>query len=65
MKSVVIKLLRERGLSMQRRTLPDGKRAWVISDGRAFPSLKSVYGFYARKENQSPMQFLLDKFRDK
>ena len=46
-KSIVKELLNERGLTMRRATLKNGKRAWIVSDGKAFPSLKAVYGFYA------------------
>ena len=61
----VIELLKERGLTMRRRTFSNGRRAWVVSDGKAFPSLKAVYAFYAAKEdNKSGIGYLLDKIRE-
>lgn len=45
-KSIVVKVLKEKNLSMERRSI-GARRAWVVSDGRAFPSLHAVYSFYA------------------
>ena len=66
-KSVVVELLKQKGLSMERRTIKGGRRAWVVSDGKAFPSLKAVYYFYKASESQkkSVIGALLDKFKEK
>ena len=61
-KSIVKELLNERGLTMRRATLKNGKRAWIVSDGKAFPSLKAVYGFYASGKNKG-ISFLMDKLK--
>ncbi len=50
-KSTVQKLLESRGLSMKRKTIKGGRRAWVVSDGKAFHSLRSVYAFYYHEEH--------------
>lgn len=64
-KSKVIEVLRARGLSMSRRTLSNGRRAWVVSDGKAFPSLKAVYWFYVGKDDRKEgLKYLLDKIRE-
>jgi hypothetical protein len=65
-KSAVEELLEKRGLSMERRTLGK-KRAWVVSDGKAFPTLKSVYAFYYHEdtERQRGISTLLDKVLNK
>lgn len=64
-KSKVTEVLKTKGLSMKRRTLSNGRRAWVVSDGKAFPSLKAVYWFYAvREDNKSGIGYLLDKIRE-
>jgi hypothetical protein len=65
-KSEVIELLQSRGLEMRRSTLKNGRRAWVVSDGNAFPTLKAVYVFYYHKENKRKkgINFLLDKIRN-
>lgn len=64
-KSAVKELLAERGLTMQRKTLPKVGRAWVVSDGKAFHSLKQVYSFYYRQDTQKQrgIGMLLDKIR--
>jgi len=64
-KSVVLELLRTKGLTMRRRVLKRG-RAWIVSDGRAFPTLRAVYAFYHRQEagRRSGIQYLLDKARE-
>jgi len=66
-KSAVEELLTEFGLTMKRKTLSNGKRAWVVSDRKAFNSLKSVYAFYYHQKNAKGggIKFLLDKFRSK
>jgi len=66
-KSAVEELLTEFGLTMKRKTLSNGKRAWVVSDRKAFNSLKSVYAFYYHQKNAKSggIKFLLDKFRSK
>jgi hypothetical protein len=63
-KSAVEELLESRGLSMERRTLGK-RRAWVVSDGKAFPTLKSVYAFYyhEKEAKQRGISTLLDKIR--
>lgn len=62
-KSKVIELLKEKGLYMRRKTLSGGKRAWVVSDGKAFHSLRQVYFFYKQEDNERKggIEFLLDK----
>ena len=64
-KQVVIEALAEKGLQMRRRTLPNGKRAWVVSDGKAFASLRAIYSFYysEEKRRKDGIGFLLDKFK--
>lgn len=64
-KQAVIDLLAEKGLEMRRRTLKGGRRAWVVSDGKAFATLKAVYWFYHHQENQRKggIKFLMDKLR--
>ena len=66
-KSAVKELLAKRGLSMERRTLKGKRRAWVISDGKAFPTLKAVYAFYYFQDTkkQRGVNALLDKIRSK
>ena len=67
-KSAVEELLTEFGLTMRRKTLSNSKRAWVVSDRKAFNSLKSVYAFYYHQkkgEKSGGIKFLLDKFRSK
>lgn len=62
-KSIVQKLLKEKNLSMNRKTIGK-RRAWVVSDGRAFPSLTSAYLFYAPKDNTNAIGALLEKFKE-
>ena len=66
-KSVVVELLKQKGLSMERKTIKGERRAWVVSDGKAFPSLKAVYYFYGASKSQkkSAIGALLDKFKEK
>lgn len=65
-KSLVKELLDEFGLTMRRATINNGKRVWIVSDGKAFSSLNAVYGFYYRKKNErhDGIGFLMDKLRD-
>lgn len=62
-KSLVVKLLDEFGLSMRRATVKGGRRVWIVSDGKAFPSLRAVYGFYYHKKNEKRdgIGYLMDK----
>ena len=45
-KSLVTRLLASRGLIMKRVTLRDGKRMWVVSDGKLFKTLRGVWNEY-------------------
>jgi hypothetical protein len=66
-KTIVVELLEQKGLSMERKTIKGERRAWVVSDGKAFPSLKAVYSFYKASESQkkNAIGALLDKFKEK
>jgi hypothetical protein len=64
-KSIVKDLLKEFGLTMRRATIKNGKRVWIVSDGKAFSSLRAVYGFYYNQKNEKHdgIGFLMDKLR--
>ena len=64
-KSIVKKMLSERGLDMRRSTIKNGKRVWIVSDGKAFSSLNAVYGFYTSEQTEKSrgIGFLMDKLK--
>lgn len=62
-KSIVVNMLKDKKLSMERKAIGK-RRAWVVSDGRAFPSLNAVYLFYAPRENSNAIGALLEKFKE-
>lgn len=53
-KSLILKMLKAKGIAILRGTAEDGSRAWFTSDGHAFRTLQEIANVYLVPHKKAP-----------
>ena len=53
-KSLILKMLKAKGIAIIRNTAEDGSRAWFTSDGHAYRSLQEIANVYLVERKKVP-----------